>query len=138
VSPAVWSIRMCKSSPCGPEDGNILQAHVKDGAPRVLVFSDYTVAIDLIRWLRTTQDSSVWSRRDTSAPGSELIFDYPYMYHYPDYAEALKTLVPVKKMDTEDECKPTLSAPEKDSVSQILERALDWVGHAVATTAHAL
>jgi hypothetical protein len=86
VSPAVWSIQICDSNKCDGKSDNPLQASVKNGQGRKVVFTDYGQAVKLAHWLRTTQHNSI--------PGSNLIFNYP--------SDGNHSLIPVKK--TGDEC----------------------------------
>jgi hypothetical protein len=73
VSPAVWSIHICDNNKCDQRDSRLLQANVAGGQPRDLVFSDYKVAVNLIHWLRTTQNSIIRTTGSTNSPGRELI-----------------------------------------------------------------
>jgi hypothetical protein len=63
VSPAVWLLRLCKDSECKNPEDQVLTATWRptadaDAAPkenleRIVVFTDYGVAIRLAHWLRT-------------------------------------------------------------------------------------
>jgi hypothetical protein len=91
VSPAVWSIQICDSNKCDGKNNRPLQANLKNGNWRNLVFTDYGQAVKLAHGLRTAQKNTV--------PGSNLTFNYPG-----DPPNPKESLVPVKQMD--DACKP--------------------------------
>jgi hypothetical protein len=95
VSPAVWSIRLCKEPQCTGED--VLRAKVQPSISGLqnaslgwkVVFTDYGAAVRLIHWLRTHQPEQ---QRDTG-----------YKFNYPgDIATPYVSLVPVKNND--DDC----------------------------------
>ena len=91
VSPAVWSIQICDSNKCDGKDHRPLQANVKNGQWRNVVFADYGQAVKLAHGLRTVQKSTI--------PGSNLTFNYPS-----DPPNPKESLIPVERMD--DACKP--------------------------------
>lgn len=91
VSPAVWSLQICDSNKCEGKNNRLLQANVKNGQLRNVVFTDYGQAVKLAHGLRTAQKSTI--------PGSNLTFNYPG-----DPPNPKESLVPVKQMD--DVCKP--------------------------------
>jgi hypothetical protein len=74
VSPAVWSLKICRDARCSNADQNYLKAKVlpeaqDEAAWRKVVFTDYGVAVRLAHWLRTKQKST--------PPGVSYKFNYP-------------------------------------------------------------
>ena len=86
VSPAVWSIQICDSNKCDGKNSRPLQANVKSGQWRNIVFTDYGQAVKLAHWLRTTQKNTI--------PEMNLTFNYPGSPSNPK-----ESLVPVKQND---------------------------------------
>jgi hypothetical protein len=98
VSPAVWSLKLCRDPWCTGGDMPLLMATVapersglqKASAWRKVVFTDYGVAIRLAAWLRTHQTST--------PPNTKIKFNYAG-----EADSTYATLVPVRVEG--DECK---------------------------------
>jgi len=93
VSPAVWSIKLCKNLQC-TEEGGVLRAKLNEenAAWRKVVSTDYALAMQVAYWLRTHPNDPL--------PNSSYKLNYPTDDNGTKYA----TLVPDKIKS--DECKP--------------------------------
>jgi hypothetical protein len=98
VSPAVWSLQLCKDPKCVGDDERYLQATVLSASGRTadvprwrkVVFTDYGVAIRLAQWLRMNPGKT--------PPQTDYQFDYP-----PGNSKETFSFVPKKA--TGDQCK---------------------------------